>query len=46
MRLGNKLTLIYLVDQIVKYDPSFEKSDRSKILKIYALSFYWGFDSY
>ena len=31
------LLLIYLVDQIVKYDPSFEKSDRSKILKIYAL---------
>ena len=31
------LLLIYLVDQIVKYDPSFEKSDRSKILKIYTL---------
>jgi len=31
------LLLILIVEQIVKFDPSFERSDHSKILKIYIL---------
>ena len=31
------LLLILIVEQIVKFDPGFEKSDHSKILKIYSL---------